>query len=99
MRTPETPRCHLKQIRYSDILAKNPHRLKNKIPTRMPEIVFDTAESSSAPTDPAGAVGPNHYFAVINTAFRIFDKNGAPLTAQLDETNIFPSSGCCDLTA
>ncbi|MBT8257977.1 MAG: proprotein convertase P-domain-containing protein [Bacteroidia bacterium] len=82
-----------------DPLAKNPHRLKNTIPTRMPEFVFETAASSSAPTDPAGAVGPNHYFAVINTGFRIFDKSGNPLTAQLDETNIFTSSGCCDLTA
>ena len=82
-----------------DLLAKNPHPLKNKIPTRMPELVFDTAESGSAPTDPAGAVGPNHYFAVINTGFRIFDKNGAPLTDQLDELNLFPSAGCCDLTA
>lgn len=82
-----------------DLLARNPNRLKNKIPTRMPELVFETAASNSAPTDPAGAVGPNHYFAVINTGYRIFDKSGNPLTPQLDELNLFPSAGCCDLTA
>ncbi len=84
----------------ADILAKNPHRLKNKIPSRAPSLVFETAASSSQPTDPAGAVGPNHYFAVTNTAFRIFDKDGNPLTALLNpDPTIFPTGGCCDLTA
>ena len=84
----------------ADALAQNPHRLKNKIPTKAPSLVFETAASSSQPTDPAGAVGPNHYFAVINTAFRIFDKDGNPLTTLLaPEPTIFPTGGCCDLTA
>lgn len=84
----------------SDILAQNPHPLKNTIDTKAPSLVFETGESGSQPTDPAGAVGPNHYFAVINTAFRIFDKDGNPLTDQLaPNPTIFPSGGCCDLTA
>ena len=33
----------------------------------------------SIPTDPTGAVGPNHYLAAWNVGFRIFDKNGNPL--------------------
>ena len=71
-----------------------------QIPSRMPSLVFETMASSSQPTDPAGAVGPDHYFAVINTAFRIFDKSGNPLTATLTPNpTIFPSGGCCDLTA
>ena len=82
-----------------DALA-NLQRTANQSPSRMPELVFETAASNSQPTDPAGAVGPNHYIAVTNTAFRIFDKSGIPLTALLPPNpSIFPSSGCCDLTA
>src|SRR5690348_15937425 len=29
--------------------------------------------------DATGAVGPNHYFQVVNSAFRIYDKRGNPL--------------------
>ena len=38
---------------------------------------------------------------MINTAFQIFDKSGNSLTGGLVSPNptIFPSSGCCDLTA
>lgn len=82
-----------------DALAMMPKSMKNKIPTREPSLVFETASSSSLPTDPAGAVGPNHYVAVTNTAFRIFDKDGNPLTGQLaPNPTIFPDGGCCDLT-
>ncbi len=85
-----------------DVLAKKPHPSKNTIKTNAPSLVFETAESDSEPTDPAGAVGPNHYFAVTNTAFRIFDKSGNPLTDLLRPENIFPSIPdvflCCDLT-
>jgi hypothetical protein len=85
----------------ADALAQHPHRLKNKIPAKAPLLVFETGASSSQPTDPAGAVGPNHYISVINTAFQIFDKNGNSLTGGLVSPNptIFPSGGCCDLTA
>lgn len=84
-----------------DILAKKPNRLKNKTPGRTPSLVFDTGASSSQPTDPAGAVGPNHYISVINTGFQIFDKDGNSLTGGVLAPNptIFTSSGCCDLTA
>ena len=69
-------------------------------PNNSAELVFETAASNSQPTDPAGAVGPNHYIAVTNTAFRIFDKSGNPLTPQLSpDPAIFPNGGCCDLTA
>jgi hypothetical protein len=69
-------------------------------PSSGPELVFETAVSNSQPTDPAGAVGPNHYLAVTNTAFRIFDKSGTALTPQLaPNPSIFPNGGCCDLTA
>ncbi len=84
-----------------DQLAKNPNKLKGKIKGKSAELVFETGASNSQPTDPAGAVGPNHYISVINTAFQIFDKSGNSLTGGLVSPNptIFPSSGCCDLTA
>jgi subtilisin-like proprotein convertase family protein len=84
-----------------DILAKNPHKLTGKISGRSPELVFETGVSSSQPTDPAGAVGPNHYISVINTAYQIFDKEGNSLTNGLvAPSNIFTlSNQCCDLTA
>lgn len=84
----------------ADVLAKNPHRLKNAVPSRAPLLVFETAASNSQPTDPSLAVGPNHVVAVTNTAFRIFDKSGNPLTALIaPNPTIFPNGGCCDLTA
>ena len=84
-----------------DPLAKYSDNLRNSIPSKTPELVFETGSSNSQPTDPAGAVGPNHYISVINTAFQIFDKSGNSLTGGLVSPNptIFPSGGCCDLTA
>jgi subtilisin-like proprotein convertase family protein len=84
-----------------DVLVKNLDNLKNKVPTKAPELVFETGASNSQPTDPAGAVGPNHYISVLNTAFQIFDKSGNSLTGGIVAPNptIFPSGGCCDLTA
>ncbi|MAC87001.1 MAG: hypothetical protein CMQ52_02585 [Gammaproteobacteria bacterium] len=84
-----------------DPLAKYSDNLRNSIPSRTPELVFETGASNSQPTDPSGAVGPNHYISVINTAFQIFDKSGNSLTGGLVSPNptIFPSGGCCDLTA
>lgn len=84
-----------------DPLAKYSDNLRNRTPVREPELIFETGASNSSPTDPAGAVGPNHYISVINTAFQIFDKSGNSLTGGLVSPNptIFPSGGCCDLTA
>lgn len=84
-----------------DALAKNKNQLAGKIQTRTPELVFETGASGSQPTDPAGAVGPDHYISVINTAFQIFDKGGNSLTSGLvSPTDIFTLSNiCCDLTA
>jgi len=85
--------------RTNDIHAFNRDPLEQLIPGKAPSLVFDAVSSSSQPTDPALAVGPNHVFVVYNTGFRIFDKAGNPLTAQLTPSNIFGTNGCCDLTA
>lgn len=45
--------------------------------------------SQAIPSDPTGAAGPNHYVAAWNTAFRIFDKQGTPLTAELSLATLF----------
>lgn len=83
-----------------DILVKNKHRLAGKTPGRTPSLVFDTGLSNSQPTDPSGAVGPNHYISVINTGYQIFDKNGNSLTNGLiAASTMFNIAGlCCDLT-
>lgn len=81
-----------------DALAQNQHRTAGAIQGKSPSLVFETAFSNSSPTDPSGALGPDHYFAVFNTGFRIFDKDGVALTGQLGTGNIFPATGCCDLT-
>ena len=82
-----------------DLLANDPGELYQKIQGKTPSIVFDAAFSNSSPTDPAGAVGPNHYVAVFNTGFRVFDKDGNALTDQLAPQNVFGiGSYCCDLT-
>ena len=84
-----------------DLLSINPGKLYQKIDGKEPSIVFTSAFSSSSPTDPAGAVGPNHYIAVFNTGLRIFDKEGNPLTNVLSAGNVFGigNNYCCDLTA
>lgn len=83
----------------NDVFTLTTHELDKKIPGKAPSLVFDAAASSSQPTDPALAVGPNHVVAVFNTGFRIFDKSGNPLTGQLAPNSIFGVEGCCDLTA
>src|SRR5690606_7896982 len=43
---------------------------------KTPELSFDAATSGSTPTDPTGAVGPNHYVNAWNSSFAIYDKQG-----------------------
>jgi hypothetical protein len=85
--------------RQPDVLSQNPHRLSQKIQGREPDLVWTAATSNSMPTDPSIAVGPDHVFAVFNTGFAIYDKDGNTLVGQTaPNPAIFPSGGCCDLT-
>ena len=55
-----------------------------RYPGRAPIFTFEADTSTPfGVTDPTGAVGPDHYLAAWNTNFRIFDKAGNPLTAEL----------------
>ncbi len=58
-----------------------------------PFLVFDADTTPQAGvTDPTGAAGPNHYIAAWNFGFRIFDKNGNPLTSEASLGTIFPGN-------
>lgn len=63
---------------------------------REPLIVFDANVSSYTPSDPTGAVGPNHYLGGWNVGFRIFDKDGEPLTPAASLATIFPGNTAGD---
>ena len=84
----------------NDPLLGKPTKNQSRLVGRTPDLVFETSNTTSQPTDPSGAVGPNHYVKVTNTAFQIFDKQGNSLTGGLIAPNptIFPNGGCCDLT-
>jgi subtilisin-like proprotein convertase family protein len=82
-----------------DYFVRNQHPLTQKIKASPPSLVFDAYSSSSQPTDPSLAVGPDHVFVVFNTGFIIYDHDGNDLTGQLNVNNIFSNGGCCDLTA
>ncbi len=87
-----------KGYRGDDLLAKRKSAQQKTIPGKLPNLVFDSVEANGNPTDPSIAVGPNHVIAVWNTGYRIFDKEGNPLTIELSPNNIFSPNSCCDLT-
>lgn len=63
-----------------------------KSPGKAPILTFEAASSGSTPTDPTGAVGPNHFLNSWNSSFRIFDKAGNPLISASSLANIFPGT-------
>ena len=78
-----------------DPLLKN--NLTNyKHQTKAPLISFESASSGSNPTDPTGAIGPNHFISAWNSAFSIYDRNGNQLVAPLSLANIFPGEDLGD---
>ncbi|CAM1345029.1 GEVED domain-containing protein [Tenacibaculum amylolyticum] len=82
-----------------DYFRRNRHPQEQSIQMANAGLVFDTYTSSSQPTDPSLAVGPNHVMVVFNTGFMIYDKQGNQLLgATAPNPAIFPSGGCCDLT-
>jgi hypothetical protein len=83
-----------------DYFVRNAHESSQSVLVAPPTLVFDAYQSGSSPTDPSMAIGPNHVFVVFNTGFAIYDKSGNLLAGPLSPNpTIFPSSGCCDLTA
>jgi hypothetical protein len=83
-----------------DYFLRNRHESSQSVRVAPPTVVFDAYQSGSTPSDPSMAIGPNHVFVVFNTGFAIYDKSGNLLAGPLSPNpTIFPSSGCCDLTA
>ena len=84
----------------NDFFIRNKHKMEQSVRMASADLVFDAYASGSQPTDPSLAVGPNHVMVVFNTGFAIYDKSGNQLLGQTSPNPaIFPSGGCCDLTA
>src|SRR5688572_14766321 len=45
------------------------------------------------PPDMNGDVGPNHYFQVVNSLLRVFDKTGQPMSPAFKISDLFASLG------
>ena len=45
------------------------------------------------PADMNGDVGPNHYVQIVNSLFRVYDKNGEPMSSLLKISSLFESLG------
>ncbi|MCF6171831.1 MAG: T9SS type A sorting domain-containing protein [Bacteroidales bacterium] len=63
---------------------------------REPILTFEAASANATPTDPTGAVGPNHFMNAWNTSFRIWDKSGNPLTDPASLGTIWPGETAGD---
>lgn len=82
-----------------DYYVLNRHEMEQTRAAMPVSLVFDAVTEDTFPTDPSIAVGPDHVIVVFNLGFRIFDKQGNPLTGQLDVGNIFTNdTACCDPT-
>jgi hypothetical protein len=58
-----------------------------------------TYRPGGAPPDPAGAIGPAHYFQIVNTAIAIFDRAGRPLLGPVDTNTLWSGfEGACETT-
>ncbi|RZS92199.1 fibronectin type III domain-containing protein [Aquimarina brevivitae] len=57
---------------------------------------FQSHSGFSTPTDPTGAVGPNHYVYAFNTGFGIRDKSGNVIVPEASLATIFPGEDLGD---
>ncbi len=57
---------------------------------------FNAHQGFSTPTDPTGAIGPNHYVYAFNSGFGIRDRNGSVLLAEASLATIFPGESLGD---
>lgn len=76
--------------------GKHPLHTSPSYATRDPLLIFQSATPNATPTDPTGAVGPNHYVTAFNSAFRIFQKDGTPLTGSASLATIWPGQSSGD---
>ncbi|KAA1247314.1 GEVED domain-containing protein [Aquimarina sp. RZ0] len=74
----------------ADPLVSKQKNTRNRRVNKSPSLIFEANASFIAPTDPTGAVGPNHYLSAKNSAFAIHDRNGNVLVPSTSLANIFP---------
>jgi hypothetical protein len=65
-------------------------------PFTSPSPNFDTDQPGDGPPDANGAVGPNHYIAIVNFTFEIFDKNGVKLSGPTDPQTLWSGAPAND---
>lgn len=53
----------------------------------------DVFSSSGYPSDPNGDVGPSHYVQMVNSLFRVYNKQGNPLSQPTALSSLFQSAG------
>jgi hypothetical protein len=63
---------------------------EHRMPMNPPIVQWQAAAASATPTDPTGAVGPDHFVNAWNSSFRIWDKEGNALTASASLGNLWP---------
>jgi len=78
-----------------DALAANQRKAALK-KGKEPFLVFDANTANATPSDPTGAVGLNHFVGAWNSGFRIFDKQGNPLTSEASLSTLFPGNNMGD---
>jgi len=79
-----------------DALLQKQKNSSNRRASSPPSLVFETNSSAVSPTDPTGAIGPNHYISAKNSAFAIHDRNGNVLVPSNSLSNIFPGESLGD---
>jgi hypothetical protein len=60
-------------------------------PTKAPIRNWDGL-AGSFPPDPSGAAGPNHYVQAVNTRYRVYAKDGTPITSSLNLSSLWAGS-------
>ncbi len=73
----------------SDPLLKTQRIAANTRQSNPPFLTFESGSKTTSPTDPTGAIGPNHYVSARNTSFSIHDRNGNVLVPQSSLSNIW----------
>ncbi len=63
------------------LVQHNNSRHPNRAPIANFDGLAETESGGATPPDPSGAIGPNHYVQMVNSVYRIFDRNGNPITS------------------
>ncbi len=73
-----------------DPLVAKQKSVTNTKKGKAPSLVFQSGSTGADPSDPTGAVGPNHYVSALNSEFSIHDKSGNVLVGPSSLANIWP---------